>query len=192
MFLKVKPMAVYSVLNHDSFRAPCPSNKAAVTTASALSEWCDKEEDDPCYSGVLVVRLNACFSWKYTSLQLRQEKMWRAYHQLRKSETFRRDWGKFLQNAVAYKAHPAFFQFVAQAIFKSWSRHSTLYQTSTSSSQHPDRPLTFEEQNPLCYISGYVCRKICEDLESSTCATKDEMICCIFLWDGWWRDWVMG
>lgn len=110
--------AVCSVLNHDSFRAPCPSNKAAVTTASALSEWCDKEEDDPCYSGVLVVRLNACFSWKYTSLQLRQEKMWRAYHQLRKSETFRRDWGKFLQNAVAYKAHPAFFQFVAQAIFK--------------------------------------------------------------------------
>ena len=181
--VKLFTRAVRSVLNHDSFRAPCPSNKAAVSTASALSEWCDKGENHPClygYSRVLVVRLNACFSRKYTSLRLRREKMWRAYHRLRTSETFRQDWSRFLQRAVGHRAHPAFFQFVAHAIFEELIKVEYPLPEPTCSPEHPDRPLTFEERNALRYVAGYVCRKIREGLESSTCATKDEMICCIF------------
>ena len=40
----------------------------------------------------------------------------------------------------------------------------------------PSRPLTHKEQNALRYVTGYVMRKLQEQIQSSSHAKKDEMI----------------
>ena len=71
--------AVYLVTTDDSFSVPSPVNRRAVETASALTLWCQCQENLPSlshFSNVLCVRLHACFSQRHTSLKLRKEKMW--------------------------------------------------------------------------------------------------------------------
>ena len=47
-------------------------------------------------------------------------------------------------------------------------------------SQHdhesPGRPLTYEEQNALRYVAGYIICKVQQKLETSTHPRKDEMM----------------
>ena len=51
-------------------------------------------------------------------------------------------------------------------------------QTSTST-ESPVIPLTFEEQNALRYVAGYICRKVRDRLESSSLPKKNDMILCL-------------
>ncbi len=105
--------------------------------------------------------------------------MWKAYHRLRSSKTFRCDWNRFLQSSIGHRAHPGFFQFVSHHILQELIKAEFPLPPATQSSEHPDRPLTFEEQNALRYVAGYVCRKVREDLESSSSTMKDDMIFCV-------------
>ena len=44
------------------------------------------------------------------------------------------------------------------------------------SSNSPMSDLTFKEKNALRYVAGYVCRKVREQLESSSLSNKDELV----------------
>ena len=107
---------------------------------------------------VLAVRLGACFASKWSTLQLKKEKMWGAYHRLRTADSFVSDWS-VSGKSVQCKAFPAFYQYITHHIFKTLIK--TAYPVRVSvHDESPDRPLTSEEQNALRYVAGYVVRKL--------------------------------
>ena len=91
---------------------------------------------------------------------------------------FRKDWHSFLQNSIGHQAHPAFFQCVSLAIFKELIKAEYPLPPSDVA-EHPDHPLTFEEQNALRFVAGYVCRNVHNELKTSSLPEKQEMMMCI-------------
>ena len=111
--------------------------------------------------------------------------MWQSFQRLRTSKTFRCDWSSFIETATHQQAasHPAFWQNITMAIFKKLIELQFPIPPEDGS-EHPDRPLTFEEKNALRYVAGYVCRKIRTNLEKSSLEGKDEMIFCVMSFAG--------
>ena len=170
-----------SVTTDESFSVPSPANKKASETALALFGWCDCPNNRvnlSKFSRVLCVRLHACFSRRHTSLRLRKKKMWRAYHRLRTSVSFRKDWEMFLHNSVGHQAHLAFFQHVSYRIFRELMK-TEFPLPPPDAVEHPYRPLTFKEENALRFVAGYICRKVHTKLEISTIPEREEMMQCI-------------
>ena len=154
--------AVQAVLLDEGFQVESLQATTALKTASSLLEWCrepDNREILESFSHVLVVRLKSCFASKHTTTQLRKERMWGAYHQLRTAKTFVNDWRTFLADSVHQKAFPVFFQFVTQTIFK-WLMKVQYPLADRTATETPERPLTYQEQNALRYVAGYIVRKL--------------------------------
>ena len=183
---KLFTTAVQTVRADESFSVPSPANVKAVETALALTVWFDSPGCQAAlhmFSLVLCTRLGACFCSKHTSQHLKKEKMWRSFHRLRTATTFRRDWRKFIESSVGLHAHPTFYQHVTMVIFKKMIEMEFPL-PPTDYTEHPDRPLTFEETNALHFVAGYVCRKVRTSLEKSSIALKDDMIFCIMSFAG--------
>ena len=175
-----------SVTTDESFSVPSPANKKCSETALALIGWYDCPHNHANLSKFslgLCVQLHACFSRRHTSLRLRKEKMWRAYHHLRTSASFCKDWEMFLHNSVSHRAHPAFFQHVSHHIFKELMK-TEFPLPPPDAVEHPDRLLTFEEENALRFVAGYICRKVHTKLEMSTFPEREEMMQCIISFVG--------
>lgn len=169
-YLMLFSTSVQSLQADKSFSVPSPANLKAVEIASALTTWFECPDSQPTtnmFATVLCTRLCACFSTKHTSHLVKREKLWRSFHRLRSSATFRNDWRKFLESSVGKQAHPAFHQHVTMAIFKKLVEVEFPL-PPTDSIEHPDRPLTFEEKNALRFVAGYVCRKVRTSLERSS------------------------
>ena len=178
--------AVQTVTDDKSFSVPSPANKKAVEAAASLIAWCDQPQNYNNlrrFSWILCIRLHACFSKKHSSMQLRKEKMWRAYHLLRTSLTFGNDWKIFLNSTVGLQAHPTFYQHVTSTIFKELTKNEFPL-PPPNAVKHPNTPLTFEEKNALRFVAGHVCRKVRTRLEESSTLGKDEMIFCIMSFGG--------
>ena len=180
--------AVRSVLTEGRFQVSSQEATAALSTASAVILWC--EEPAHCelltqFTVGLTARLKTCFQCNHSSLRLKKEKMWGLYHQLRTSKNFKEEWSQFLQASVGHQASPAFFQFVTHTVFKELiTMEYPIAVHTTTPVESPQCPLTYEEENALRYIAGYVCRKLRERLESSSLPSKDDMILCLMELNG--------
>ena len=104
--------------------------------------------------------------------------MWKAYHRLRTSITFRKDWQLFLQQSVGHQGHPTFFQFISYNIFKELMK-AEFPLPPTDAKEHPHRPLTFEERNALRFFAGYVLRNVYNKLEVSVVPERTNMQLCV-------------
>jgi len=169
--------AVDAVLSDDGFEVESPYTAAALKVASDIKKWHEHPENHTTlelFSHVLVLRLKACFTSKHKTMQLKRESMWGAYHRLRASDTFRRDWKTFLHESFQVEAFPAFYQFVTHHMFKELLKME--YPLPEVSTNTCARPLTLEEKNALRYVAGYIVRKLQSTLESSSISKKDEMI----------------
>ena len=163
------------------FEVESEYTSAALKTALALEEWWKESPANReklfSFAHVLVVCLRACFPCKHSSLQLRKERMWGAYHRLRTADTFVSDWRTFLVESIRLKAFPAFYQFVTHHIFKELIKVEYAVNAEAGCHQEsPSRPLTHEEQNALRYVAGYVIRKLRERLEVVSHPKKNDMI----------------
>ena len=47
---------------------------------------------------------------------------------------------------------------------------------TTPEDEHPNHPLSIVEQNALRYVAGYICRKVKQQLDTSTLPSKDDMV----------------
>lgn len=169
--------AVQAVLKDEGFQVESLHAETALKTASLVLEWGREPENREkleVFSHVLVVRLRACFTSKRTTAQLQRERMWGAYHQLRTADTFVKDWRAFLNDSVGQKAYPAFFQFVTHTVFKELLKHQ--YPVSEQTTENPERPLTYQEQNALGYVAGYIIRKLRFRREASHHTKMEYMI----------------
>ena len=177
--------AVASVLQDEGFQVESLHSQTALKTARFLSEWCKDEKNKPKlhnFSHILVTRLKACFASKHKTFQLKRERMWGAYHRLRSSETFHKDWKDFVDESVGLKGYPVLYQFVTHIIFKKLIKAQ--YPLSDSTAESPDRPLTYQEQNALRYVSGYVIHKLRHRFEKSHHPKKTDMILFLFEFAG--------
>ena len=168
------------LLEDQGFRIKSPANEHALSTASALSLcYSDTANHDNLadFVRVLVVRLTSCFTRRYTSLRLRREKMWEAYHQLRTAQMFKVSWATFLLHSIGHTAHPAFYQYVTHTIFKELI--VLVPPRTTPENEHPNCPLSILEQNALRYVVGCICRKVKQQLDTSSLPSNDDMVYCI-------------
>ena len=83
--------AVQAVQKDEVLQVESGYTSAALKTSLALQEWQKQSANHmklSSFAHILIVRLRACFPCNYTSLQLRKERMWGAYHRLRTAYTF--------------------------------------------------------------------------------------------------------
>ena len=113
--------AVKSMIEDDIFQVPSAANTNALETANSLLRWCQENSEEvmlKIFVNTLILHLKSCFSKRFSSLKLRHEKMWEAYHQLRTSHMFRQSCVEFIPLAVQRTAEPAFYQHITHFIFK--------------------------------------------------------------------------
>ena len=173
--------AVVAVRAEEMFEVETEYTSAALKTALALEEWWKGSHSNreilTSFAHVLRVRLDACFPCCWSTLQLKKERMWGAYHRFRTADTFVHDWRVFLTKSVNMKAFPVFYQFVTHAMFKELIKaHYPVLNNTDVADETPSRPLTHVEQNALRYVAGYVTRKLRERLETTSHPNRDEMV----------------
>ena len=97
---------------------------------------------------------------------LNKEKMWVEFHKLRSSQSFEDRWKTFL-DSVKLQNEPLFYQHFTQEVFEKLIEVK-LKPASVAVCDHetPIPRLTSDEENAVCYIGGYVVRKIRDALKS--------------------------
>lgn len=158
-----------------------PLAMAAKETASCLLECCGRPNYTRKFSTFaieLIKQLNTCFV-KRRSRKTEREIMWGGFHQLRSSATFKDLWVIFVQEVTGTTPSPIFYQHVTQHVFELLVKQKFLLLESAKAVGDSIPHLTRVEENTLRYVSGYVCRKVKKQLESSTHKSKDSMILCL-------------
>ena len=172
------------MIEDDSFQVPSSANKNALETANSLLRWCQENSEEDMlkkFVNTLILHLKSCFSKKFSSLKLRREKMWEAYHQLRTSHMFQQSWVEFIPLAVQRTAEPAFYQHITHLIFKVLiEREFSPPERMDETTEHPDRPLSAVEENALRYVAGYVLRNVKDKVGSKSLPFKEHMLDCIY------------
>ena len=87
--------------------------------------------------------------------------------------------GGFSYQTLLGSRHSQLFTSLSPTTFsKSWSRRSIHAVADSTKCDHksPGRPLTYEEQNALRYLSGYVIQIVQERLEMTSHPRKSEMV----------------
>ena len=106
--------------------------------------------------------------------------MWGEYHKLRTSPEFKAEWHKFLEKSVVNQQPTvAFYQHVTHELFKALE-----VTVKNAANDKPMPSLTHEEKNAVCYIAGYVCKKIHGCLKESSCSGRAEMMLCLSYMNG--------
>ena len=110
--------------------------------------------------------LKTCFEVSSKVARLRNEKIWEKCHQLRISGIFKEEWNKFFLVYLSRPALPTVFQSISHRVFKCLleeefkvEEHKRLEGISCT--------ITWEEENALRYVSGYVCRKVQQKIGAS-------------------------
>lgn len=80
----------------------------------------------------------------------------------------------FFQVSLGRQALPTLFQYVSRCIFKQLlEEQHTVSETNTKAQPNP---LSWEEENALRYVAGYICRKVQQDIQKSSLPNKEDMI----------------
>ena len=94
---------------------------------------------------------------------------------LRISGLFKEEWNKFFLVSLSRPALPTVFQSISHRVF------ICLLEEEFKVEEHKrfegiSCAITWEEENALRYVSGYVCRKVQQKIGASNLKTKEEMI----------------
>jgi len=96
---------------------------------------------------------------------INQDKLWSKYHETTSSEGFKNSWEKFLTDLQLDK-EPLFYQHVTDETFDMLIK-KTVVVAEEAPANYP-KPLTFEEENAVRYVGGYVVRVLCQHKNSSS------------------------
>ena len=88
---------------------------------------------------------------------LNRDKLWSAFHQLRSSEKFRKKWEEFL-TWCKMPTCPLFYQHFTAKLLEH-IKHQIPTVSETSCESQPSE-LTYEEQNAVRYVAGYVIKSV--------------------------------
>ena len=165
------------VLKDDCFKVPSSQATEALEAASTLLDWYKEDTNKKqfiVFSKWLVVSLNNCFTVSDRKFSAQTEKMWEKYHELRVSDSFTGEWDKLFQDSLGKQAMPTLFQYVSRQVFK-----ELLANDHAVCDAHNDiqpSPLTWEEENALRYVGGFVCRKVRQQITELSLPHKEDML----------------
>ena len=161
--------ATKSICEDEGFKISAVPASTALTTAKKLYEWMiyegNKQPVD-IFSKLLVDRLKGCIEQITGSHKAHRDKMWRNFHAVRVSTSFKMCWKNFLTLANS----PLLYQRLSDLIME--------FQCSDSTEPNIT-PLTYEDKNALRYVAGYVCDKLRIKISASKLPSKESLLLCL-------------
>ena len=76
------------------------------------------------------------------------------------------------------KLSVAFYQYVSHKVFKELIKIQYPLNVTSTSDAMP--PLSHKEKNAVCYVAGYVCRKVHDRLKQLGSPGKEAMMLCLY------------
>ena len=177
--------AVEHVLADDGFKILTPSSRSAVEDARKLLQWFSLPNSKEVFyefAEKLVSDVDRCFDppkkvrIRGSMLQVRREAMWSSYHKLSTSDTFAKNWERFLTVSINSLPNPIFYQYVTECVLK--VKIKTLFPITAHPVNVRLGTLSYEEKNALRYAAGYIPRAIRKKIAKSSNPAKQ----CIMLW----------
>ena len=121
------------MLADDGFKILTRSSRSAVEDARKLLQWFSLPNSKEVFyefAEKLVSDVDRCFDppkkvrKRGSMLQVRREAMWSSYHKLSTSDTFAKNWERFLTVSINSLPNPIFYQYVTECVLKvNGSRH---------------------------------------------------------------------
>lgn len=106
-----------------------------------------------------------------------REKMWKEYHRIRMSELFTASWSDLFISMTGTKDNiELLYQHISDIIFENLLSAPSLTPDVTTTSTTQSVDITYEEENALRYISGYVIFKIKKKLTKSKHSLRKELL----------------
>lgn len=153
----------------DKFQTNSTSCKSILQAATSLNVWCKDVRHAlalKLFSKSIIGDLDSCLHEKIY-------KMWALFHECRTSSAYRLKWASFLK--VTIDDYPAlFYQYMTDSLFKILLRHKHMVYLTTTSTACP--PLTFEEQNALRYVAGFVIRSVLQKYKNESAEASEETL----------------
>ena len=83
---------------------------------------------------------------------------------------------KFLENFGNFSSSAVFCQYVTHEVFKEVIKSNHPVATNDAPTLPP---LTHVEKNAVRYVTGYVCKKVQEQICASSCTGREAMVLCL-------------
>lgn len=158
------------ILSDESFSLPTEGNKLCLHMAETLVK---------CFSVGPSEQAVEFASWLVESLdgviieaqkrgkpnELNKERLWRNFQKLASSDDFTLKWSSFLEQ-LQLSDEPLFYQILTDEFFDQLLRKQ-LAPSANQGETEECLELTFEEENAIRYVGGYVVRKLREQPNSA-------------------------
>ena len=165
--------AVENVLADNGFKIQTLSSRSTVEDARKLLQWFSLPNSNEVFyefAEKLVSGDDKCFDppkkirKRGSMLQGRREVMWSSYHKLSTSDTFAKNWERFLTVSINSLPNPIFYQYMTECVLK--VQIKTLFPITAHSVNDRLGTLSSEEKNALRYAAGYIPRALPKKLQS--------------------------
>lgn len=168
--------AVDEMIGDDGFQLGCRRMTEAVDFAKKLKEWMPKNEHAvTIFEEALVKQFKRCSCEGMANKDSRANSLSK-FHNLRCSEAFTNIWKVFLSPLDSQFAEdPIFYQHISRKLFNNYIKQTFPIPNATTS-RVPDLMLSFEEENALRYVAGYVCLKVYKKIRKSSDPKKDDLL----------------
>ena len=130
--------AIQSVERDNGFKLPSVPASTALTTATKMIEWMGCQENESAayaFSRKLGECLKGGLPQSTASLKSQREEMWRNFHTLRVSESFKKLWHEFLKSA-GLEVNPLFYQYVSDVIYFTRAHHEAVHSLTSRGANH--------------------------------------------------------
>ena len=171
-----------SILNDESFTIPSEGTKLCGRMSKSLVDSLSSSTQSNIEFANWLIRelkdiLENC---KRKNGLLNQEKLWSTFHQTTLSSSFEDKWAVFLIS-VGLEKDPLFYQHITDEIFNLLIKQRIKMPSQESQLEENDEMfeemLTFEEENAVRYVYGYVIRVLKKQiLDSDVVKILDEFI----------------
>ena len=171
----------------EAFTLPSAPARNAHHTATRVAEWIKghPQESRDFEQQLTTTMRSKCLGFTQSSLKVRRERMWSAYHSLRTSDTYDSAWKVFLHKSGVTDASGTrmFTQYVGDHMFRALVKLSCPLEPASASASS-QATLTYEETNALRYAAGWIPRALKKQLTKSTHPlSKDLKLCLLDLLD---------
>ena len=170
--------ACSSILNDESFMIPSEGTELCVRMSKSLINFLSSPTQCTLQFTSWLIRelkgiLEKC---KRKNGLFNQEKLWSTFHQTTLSAGFKEKWETFLVS-VGLAKEPLFYQHITDEIFNLLIKQSIEIPYKESQLEEYEEMLTFEEENAVRYVGGYVLRVLKKQiLDSDVTKILDEFV----------------
>lgn len=165
-----------AILDDSSFHLQSEGNKVCLKMANDFLCIVDHPSDALLeFETWLCCKLNQVLDTSISTnpiVKIDREKMWALFHKMRANASFQQKWKQFL-HVHSMPNEPLFYQHVTTKVFETiLKRRCQLHTQSPFEEPAPVTQMTYEEENAVRYIGGYILRSLSTKAEKE----KDSLL----------------